>query len=141
MQLTLKLPLRALLLSLACAAGLASALPAAAADPGWTQYGESESAVYSYDRGTLRTDRQRRLVWRMFEHKAQPDPDAVASGKALIEIDCRNRTYRYLKTIYYSDKGGKGRYLGGIGPQKGDHIAPGTMIGQLAEAVCQQPGS
>ena len=120
----------ALLAALACVAGSASA---------WVSIGESEATAYYLDPDSVRTEGAQRRVWRLFDLKER-QPDGVQSGKALIEIDCRAGTYRYLKTMYYSGGMGKGRYLGGRGEHRKEHIAPGTMIGQLATRVCQPAG-
>lgn len=106
---------------------------------GWVQYGESEHTTYYYEPGTVRAEAQRKRVWRLFEHK-EAQHNGVQSGKALVEIDCRDWTYRYLRTTYYSGKMGKGKYLGGTREHRGDHIGPGTMIHHLAGVVCQSEG-
>lgn len=121
--------------ALAAAPGPAAA-PAAAAAQQWVRYGESEQTAYYFDPGTVRSQAQRKRVWRLFEHK-EPQGDGVLSGKALIEIDCRDWTYRYLKTTYYSGRMGEGKYLGGRGEHRTEHIGPGTMIHHLAKAVCE----
>ena len=123
----------AVLCLLLAAPALAATSPAAQA---WVRYGESELTAYYYDPATVRSEAQRKRVWRLFEHK-EPDREGVQSGKALIEIDCRDRTYRYLRTTYYSGKMGEGKYLGGRGEHRSEHIGPGTMIHHLARAVCE----
>ena len=62
--------------------------------------------------------------------------DGVHSGKALIEIDCKAWTFRYVRTLYYGGRMGRGAYLGGGGEQPPDHIGPDSMVGVLARAVC-----
>ena len=119
------------------AAGLA--LGAAGAASAWVSIGESESTAYYLDPDSVRSEGAHRRVWRLFEYKA-PQGDGVKSGKALIEIDCQGGTYRYLKTMYYSDAMGKGKYLGGRGEHRKEYIGPGTMVGQLASMVCAAPG-
>jgi hypothetical protein len=115
------------LATLACAAsGAAQA---------WVSIGESESTAYYLDAETVRSDGSKRRVWRLFDLKQERD--GVRSGKALIEIDCRRGTYRYLKTMYYSEPMGTGKYVGGRGQHTREHIAPGTMISQLATRVCE----
>lgn len=114
----------------ALALGFAGAAPAA-----WVSLGESESTTYYLDADTVRTEGARRRVWRLFDLKEERN--GVRSGKALIEIDCRRDTYRYLKTMYYSEGMGTGKYVGGRGEHPPEHIAPGTMIGQLATRVCE----
>ena len=119
-------------------AGLA--LGAAGAAGAWVGIGESESTAYYLDLDSVRTEGAHRRVWRLFDLKA-PQDDGVRSGKALIDIDCRAGTYRYLKTMYYSEPMGRGRYLGGRGEHRKEHIGPGTMVGQLASMVCQPAGA
>lgn len=122
----------ALHLLLAAALALASCGVAAA----WVPIGESESTSYYLDADSVRSEGAHRRVWRLFEYKEQPR-EGVRSGKALIDIDCRAGTYRYLKTIYYPEAMGQGKSLGGRGEHRKEYIAPGTMIGQLANLVCQ----
>jgi hypothetical protein len=119
--------------------GAGLALGAAAGAPAWVSIGESESTAYYLDPDTVRADGTHRRVWRLFEYKAQ-QREGVKSGKALIDIDCQAGTYRYLKTMYYSEPLGKGKYLGGRGEHRKEYIGPGTMIGQLANLVCQPAG-
>lgn len=119
------------------AAALALAAPAAGA--AWAAIGESASTAYYLDADSVRAEGARRRVWRLFDLK-EARGDGVRSGKALIDIDCDGGTYRYLKTLYYSEPMGRGRYLGGGGEHRKEHIAPGTMIAQLATLVCQ-PGT
>jgi len=116
---------------LACAGAGASAA--------WVSIGESESTAYYLDPATVRSDGAHRRVWRLFDFKQQ-EREGVKSGKALIDIDCQAGTYRYLKTMYYSEAMGQGRYVGGRGEHRKEYIAPGTMIGQLAGLVCQGAG-
>lgn len=110
-------------------------LGTAGAAQAWVSLGESESTAYYLDPDTVRTEGTKRRVWRLFDLKAERN--GVRSGKALIEIDCRRETYRYLKTMYYSDPMGTGKYVGGRGEHTREHIAPGTMISQLATRVCE----
>ncbi|KQT14342.1 surface-adhesin E family protein [Ramlibacter sp. Leaf400] len=124
--------LRALLHAAALAVA-ASALPAQADD--WVSYGQSENGSYYFDRATLRTDGDRKRVWRLFALKA-PRGDGVQSGKALIEFNCKAETFRYLRTMYYSGPMGQGRYVGGAKEQSTEPVGPGTMIGELARRVC-----
>ena len=130
----------AMLLRAVTLAGLA--LGAASAAGAWVSVGESESTAYYLDPDSVRTEGPHRRVWRLFDAKEQQG-EGVRSGKALIEIDCQAGTYRYLKTMYYSEPMGKGRYLGGRGAHRKEYIGPGTMIGQLANLVCPpaQPGA
>ena len=124
---------RALLRGLALA-GLA--LGAAGAASAWVRIGESETTAYYLDPASVRAEGAHRRVWRLFEYR-EPQRDGVKSGKALIDIDCQEGTYRYLKTMYYSESLGQGQYLGGRGEHRQEYIGPGTMIGQLASLVCQ----
>jgi hypothetical protein len=116
----------------------ALAFGAAGAAHAWVSIGESASTAYYLDPHTVRTDGTLRRVWRLFDYKGQ-QREGVKSGKALIEIDCHAGTYRYLKTMYYSEALGEGQYVGGGGERRKEYIAPGTMVAQLANAVCQ-PG-
>lgn len=113
----------------------ALSLGGAGAAHAWVSLGESESTAYYLDPDTVRTEGTKRRVWRLFDLKEARD--GVRSGKALIEIDCRRGTYRYLKTMYYSEPMGTGKYVGGRGEHGREHIAPGTMISQLATRVCE----
>lgn len=130
-------PLRPLL-RIAVLAGLAAAAGSAAS--AWVSLGESESTAYYLDPDSVRATGSQRRVWRLFDYK-EPQRNGVHSGKALIEIDCHAGTYRYLKTSYYSEAMGKGRYLGGMGAHRKEYIGPGTMVGQLANAVCEPAGA
>jgi hypothetical protein len=116
------------------AAGLALASAGVAA--AWVPIGESESTAYYLDADSVRSEGTHRRIWRLFDYKEQPR-EGVKSGKALIDIDCQAGTYRYLKTMYYSEAMGKGVSVGGRGEHRKEYIAPGTMIGQLANLVCQ----
>jgi hypothetical protein len=113
---------------------LALSLPARGADA-WKPIGESDATAHYFDPSTVRTEGQRKRVWRLFEHKGKA-VDGVQSGKALIEIDCREWTFRYVRTLYYGGRMGHGKYLGGGGEQPADHIGPDSMVGHLAKAVC-----
>lgn len=113
----------------------ALALGATGAAQAWVSIGESASTSYYLDADTVRSEGTVRRVWRLFDLKEERD--GVRSGKALIEIDCRRGTYRYLKTMYYSEPMGTGKYVGGRGEHSREHIAPGTMISQLATRVCE----
>jgi hypothetical protein len=115
---------------------VAGLLLSAAAQADWVPYGESgASAAYYFDRDTVRVIGEKRRVWRLFAFKVARE-DGVRSGKALIEIHCGNHTYRYLRTMYYSGEMGQGKYLGGTGEHKPEHIGPDTMIAALAQQVC-----
>lgn len=131
----MSLPTPALLPVLRLALLAACALQAGAARAEWVSYGESDAGTYFWDPGTLQTDGDRRRVWRLFELK-QTGPDGVQSGKALIEFSCKDASYRYLRTQYYSDRQGRGRYIGGAKEQSPEPIGPGSAIGVLAKAVC-----
>jgi hypothetical protein len=113
----------------------ACALHAGAARAAWVSYGESESGNYFWDPATLQAEGDRRRVWRLFELK-QASPDGVQSGKALVEFNCKDASYRYLRTLYYGGRQGRGRYIGGAKEQPPERIGPGSMISVLAQAVC-----
>ena len=102
--------------------------------PQWVSYGESETGSYFFDPGSVRTEGERKRVWRLFALKQARD--GVQSGKALIEFQCKEGTYRYLRTLYYSGPMGQGQYVGGAKAQGPEPFAPGTMIGELAQKVC-----
>ncbi|HEX2545060.1 MAG TPA: surface-adhesin E family protein [Ramlibacter sp.] len=122
---------------IACLAACALLLLAGPAHA-WVSLGETESTAYYLDPDTVKSEGERRRVWRLFDLKER-QKNGIKSGKALIEIDCGASTYRYLRTMYYSDAMGKGKYLGGVRNQGREHIGPGSMIGQLARTVCDQP--
>jgi hypothetical protein len=115
------------------AASLLLATPAVQA--AWVAYADPDS---------VREEGHRRQVWRLFDLKA-PRTDGVQSGKALIEMDCNARTYRYLRTLYYAGPMARGKYLGGATAQPTEPISPGSAIGDLARRVCvrgtPQPGT
>ena len=118
---------------LAAALALAAlATPAQATE--WVGYGQSENGAYYFDRSGIRVEGDHKRVWRLF---ALREPQAgVQSGKALIEFQCKAATFRYLRTMYYSGPMGQGKYVGGAREQSVEPIAPGTMIGELAQKVC-----
>ncbi|MDB5953570.1 surface-adhesin E family protein [Ramlibacter sp.] len=118
---------------------LAAALWSAAPVGAWVAVGESESTSYYLDPDSIHVEGAHRRVWRMFDYK-EPQASGVRSGKALIEIDCEADTYRYLRTMYYSQPQGRGKVLGGARERHKEHIVPGTMIAQLAKATCMAPG-
>jgi hypothetical protein len=120
----------------ALAAALVVAMPAAA----WVAVGESESTSYYLDPDSIRVEGTHRRVWRLFDYK-EKQANGVRSGKALIEIDCQADTYRYLRTMYYSEPQGRGKVLGGARERRKEHVVPGTMIAQLAKAACQAPAA
>jgi hypothetical protein len=100
----------------------------------WVSYGQSENGSYYFDKAGIREEGDRKRVWRLF---ALREPQAgVQSGKALVEFQCKSGTFRYLRTMYYSGPMGQGRYVGGAKEQPVEPIAPGTMIGELAQKVC-----
>jgi len=101
----------------------------------WVSYGESEIGVHYYDRASVRATGERKRVWRLIERR-EALSNGIRSGKALIEIDCREGTYRYLKTMHYAGSMGRGRFIGGSGQQPREFVAPGTMAAQLSKAVC-----
>ncbi len=119
---------------------LAAALVVAAPAGAWVAVGESESTSYYLDPDSIRVEGAHRRVWRLFDYK-EAQASGVRSGKALIEIDCHADTYRYLRTMYYSEPQGRGKVLDGARERPREHIVPGTMIAQLAKAVCQAPAS
>lgn len=102
----------------------------------WVSYGQSETGSYYFDRASVRSDGDKRRVWRLFALK-EPQ-GGVHSGKALIEFQCKSSTYRYLRTLYYSGPMGQGKYVGGAKAQPAEPVGPGTMIGELAQKVCPQ---
>ena len=104
----------------------------------WVAVGESESTSYYLDPDSIRAEGAHRRVWRMFDYK-EPQASGVRSGKALIEIDCEADTYRYLRTMYYSEPQGQGKLLGGARERHSEHIVPGTLIAQLAKSACAAP--
>lgn len=124
------------------AASLLLATPAVQA--AWVAYAESESGAFYLDPDSVREEGHRRQVWRLFDLKA-PRTDGVQSGKALIEMDCNARTYRYLRTLYYAGPMARGKYLGGATAQPTEPISPGSAIGDLSRRVCvrgtPQPGT
>lgn len=108
---------------------------ASAQTPRWEPYGESGTGSFYYDAASVQARDGRKRVWRLFELKEKRD-DGVQSGKALIEFDCRESTYRYLRTMYYAGSRGEGKYLGGAQAQAAEPVGPGSMIGLLAARVC-----
>lgn len=124
----------------ACLAGCIVALLVAAPASAWVALGESDSTSYWLDPDSIRVDGTHRRVWRMFEYKL-PQASGVRSGKALIEVDCQADTYRYLRTMYYSEPQGQGKLLGGARERRKEHIVPGTLVAQLAKAACQAPAA
>ena len=123
--------LHAALLAMAIAPAAAAQ---AAGSPKWVSYGESETGAYYFDPASIRTDGERKRVWRLFALKEAKD--GVQSGKALIEFQCKEGTYRYMRTLYYSGPMGQGKYVGGAKAQGTEPVGPGTMIGELAQRVC-----
>lgn len=123
--------------ALACGTGAALlALGAAAAGTSdWARVGENGNTSFYFDRANVRMQADRRQVWRLFE-QAKADAQGVRSGTALVEIDCKAATYRYLRTLHYSGRMGQGDYLGGSGEQPWEHIGPGTFVQRLAGLVC-----
>ena len=105
------------------------------AEQAWVSYGESEVGIHYYDTSSVRADGARRRVWRLIDRRERL-ANGIQSGKALIEIDCKAATYRYIQTMQYSGKMGQGRFLGGDGEQAPEHIGPGTMADHLAKLVC-----
>jgi hypothetical protein len=105
----------------------------------WVSVGESETAAYYMDPEVMRADGVQRRVWRLFDYK-EKQANGVQSGKALLEINCSEGSYRYLRTVYYAGSMGQGKVLGGTRDQRKEFIGPGTMIGHLAKTVCQPPG-
>lgn len=110
----------------------AAAQPATRAE--WVSYGESETGSYYFDAASIRTQGDRKRVWRLFALKEAKK--GVQSGKALIEFQCKEGTYRYMRTMYYSGPMGQGKYVGGAKAQGAEPVGPGTMIGELARKVC-----
>ncbi|WP_374663560.1 surface-adhesin E family protein [Ramlibacter sp.] len=123
--------LAATLVMLMMAAGAQASTPATT----WEPYGESENAVHYYDTVSVRVEGSRRRVWRLFDLRARAE-NGVQSGMALVEIDCRESAFRYLRTIYFDGPKGHGKYLGGASDLQFDPIGPGSMIGQLARRLC-----
>jgi hypothetical protein len=111
---------------------LAAAAGTAHAD--WVNYGESETGLYFFDPATVRAEGATRRVWRLFELREAKD--GVKSGKALLEIDCKAGSYRYLRTMYYSATMGQGQVTPGAREQAREPIAPGSMVAQLSAKVC-----
>lgn len=108
---------------------------AAHAHADWVSYGESENGKYFFDPATVRTEGAARQVWRLFElNEAR---DGVKSGKALLEIDCKAASYRYLRTLYYSGTMGQGKVVGGAREQSKEPIGPGSTVALLSQKVCQ----
>lgn len=111
--------------------------PAAFAQaPGWVGYGQSETGTYYFDPASIQGQGDRKRVWRLFELKDKRT-DGVQSGKALIEFDCKESSYRYLRTLYYAGSQGQGRVIGGAQAQASEPVSPGSMIGALAQRVCR----
>lgn len=111
-----------------------ASLAASAHATEWVSYGQSENGSYYFDKSGIRVEGDHKRVWRLF---ALREPQAgVQSGKALIEFQCKAGTFRYLRTMYYSGPMGQGKYVGGAREQPSEPIAPGTMIGELAQRVC-----
>jgi hypothetical protein len=117
-----------------------AALGSAAQASAWVSVGESETVAYYMDPEVMRADGAQRRVWRLFDYK-EKQPNGVQSGKALLEINCGEGSYRYLRTIYYAGSMGQGKVLGGTREQRKEFIGPGTMIGHLAKNVCQPAGA
>jgi hypothetical protein len=120
----------------AAAVALVAALALDAQAAEWVSYGQSETGSYYFDRDSVRTAGDRKRVWRLFALKEPRQ--GVHSGKALIEFQCKAATYRYLRTLYYSGPMGQGKYVGGAKEQPAEPIGPGTMIGELAQKVCDE---
>ena len=117
---------------------LAAVLSWAGTAGAWVAVGESESTSYYLDPDSIHVQGAHRRVWRLFDYK-EPQASGVRSGKALIEIDCEAGTYRYLRTMYYSQPQGRGKVLGGARERHQEHIVPGSMVAQLARATCLAP--
>jgi hypothetical protein len=115
--------------------GTAATAVEAGAPVGWVPYGQSETGTFFFDPASVRIVGERKHVWRLFELK-DPRPDSIQSGKALLELDCRGGTYRYLRTLYYGAPQGRGKYLGGAQAQAPEPIGPGSMVAVLAQKVC-----
>ncbi|TFZ03797.1 surface-adhesin E family protein [Ramlibacter humi] len=111
-------------------------LAAAHAHADWVSYGESESGTYYFDPATVRSEGSGRKVWRLFELKEAKE--GVKSGKALLEIDCKAASYRYLRTLYYSGTMGQGKVVGGAREQSTEPIGPGSMVALLSQKVCPE---
>ena len=109
--------------------------PPTGQDARWLAYGESESGTFYFDPASIQVRGERKRVWRLFELK-DPRANGVQSGKALVEFDCKDSTYRYLRTLYYGGPQGRGKYLGGAQAQVVEPVSPGSMIGLLAQKVC-----
>ncbi|MBI5279112.1 MAG: hypothetical protein HY854_21940 [Burkholderiales bacterium] len=115
--------------------GLAATASHAAGTHQWVSYGESEVGVHYFDSSSVKSVGNLRRVWRLIDRR-EPLGNGIHSGTALIEIDCRAGTYRYLQTRQYSGRMGQGRYLGGDREQPVEHISPGSMAGYLSQLVC-----
>jgi hypothetical protein len=114
---------------------LLAALPLAAAAQSWAPLGESELGLHYWDPASVRADGNHRRVWRLVDRR-QKLASGAQSSRALIEFDCKAGTWRYLQTLQFSGRMGQGQYLSGEGEQPQQHVAPGTMAGHLAKAVC-----
>jgi len=121
------------------AASVAMLLAGTAQAAGWVRYGESDTGTFYFDPASIQVQGERKRVWRLFELRERR-ADGVQSGKALVEFDCRQSTYRYVRTLYYAGPQGQGKYLGGAQAQPVEPIGPGSMIALLAQKVCA-PGS
>ena len=101
----------------------------------WVGYAESNAGSFYFDPTTLKGEGTRKRVWRLFEMK-EKRADLVQSGTALVEVDCRESTYRYLRTMYFGGRMGQGAYLGGTQNQPQEPIGPGSTMAQLARKIC-----
>jgi len=101
----------------------------------WVSYGESDTGTFYFDATSVQARGDRKRVWRLFELKDKR-ADGVQSGKAWVELDCKESTFRYLRTMYFAGPQGAGKYLGGAKAQPSEPIAPGSMVALLAQKVC-----
>ena len=64
----------------------------------WTKVGEKNSTVQYIDYSTIRKEGNLSKVWGLQDRK-KPDGEGAISDRLLIEIDCKEESYRLLKGI------------------------------------------
>lgn len=103
----------------------------------WRASGSSDGAIGYIDTDSVKRNGDRIRFWTEIR---LPEPHSAPSGErfdrmgALVEIDCRARTYRNLKGR--ANLGDRLIYQGKVANDAPDTVRPGTNIHAQMRAVC-----
>lgn len=102
----------------------------------WVLVSENDTGTAYVDSASVSKDGFLRRFWELLNLNV-PDKDGDRSYRMLMEVDCKERRYRYLQGSYFSRPMGLGEMTGSFNkPTEWSHSAPGTTCEAVVRFVC-----